>query len=74
MVLLRRIWWTSFYHGKTGSAVGLLVLTILTAWFTFGIPTLIWVIIDAFLIPGWVKEDEERVRQFAMREVNNMKS
>lgn len=63
-----------FYHGKTGSAVGLLVLTILTAWFTFDIPTLIWVIIDAFLIPGWVKEDEERVRQFAMREVNNMKS
>lgn len=37
-----------FYHGKVGSGVGLLVLTLLTVWFTFGIPTLIWAIIDAF--------------------------
>ena len=44
----RRIWCTSFYHGKIGSAIGLLILTLLTVWFTFGILTAVWVIIDAF--------------------------
>ena len=39
---------TSFYHGKIGSAIGLLILTLLTVWFTFGILTAVWVIIDAF--------------------------
>ena len=63
-----------FYHGKVGSGVGLLVLTLLTVWFTFGIPTLIWAIIDAFLIPNWVKEDEERIRQQALSEVKLMKN
>ena len=37
-----------FYHGKVGSGVGLLLLTLLTVWFTLGIPTAIWVIVDAF--------------------------
>ncbi|MDU2552728.1 MAG: TM2 domain-containing protein [Staphylococcus epidermidis] len=63
-----------FYHGKGGSGVGLLVLTLLTVWFTFGIPTLIWAIIDAFLIPNWVREDEERIRQQALSEVKLMKN
>lgn len=63
-----------FYHGKVGSGVGLLVLTLLTVWFTFGIPTLIWAIIDAFLIPNWVREDEERIRQQALSEVKLMKN
>ena len=74
MVLFRRIWCTSFYHGKIGSAIGLLILTLLTVWFTFGILTAVWVIIDAFLIPGWVREDQEKVRQNAMQEIKLMKN
>lgn len=54
--------------------MGLLVLTLLTVWFTFGIPTLIWAIIDAFLIPNWVKEDEDRIRQQALSEIKLMKN
>ena len=63
-----------FYHGKIGSAIGLLILTLLTVWFTFGILTAVWVIIDAFLIPGWVREDQEKVRQNAMQEIKLMKN
>ncbi|RZI01250.1 TM2 domain-containing protein [Staphylococcus condimenti] len=61
-----------FYFGKTGSAFGLMALTLLTAWFTFGIPTIIWVIVDAFLIPGWVEQDRTRVRRGAETEVQLM--
>ncbi|MDY5060411.1 TM2 domain-containing protein [Staphylococcus simulans] len=61
-----------FYFGKTGSAIGMIALTLLTAWFTFGIPTLIWVIVDAFLIPGWVEADRTRVRREAENEVQLM--
>lgn len=63
-----------FYHGKVGSGVGLLVLTLLTAWFTLGILTAIWVIVDAFLIPSWVREDEDRVRQNATNEIKLMRN
>lgn len=63
-----------FYFGKTGSAIGLLALTLLISWWTFGIPTFIWVIIDAFIIPSWVKKDEEMVRKQATDEVLMMKN
>ncbi len=52
-----------FYLGRTGSAVGMLVLLVLSALFSivgiglFGFLALvIWLIIDAFLIPGIVSE------------------
>ncbi|MEL0537287.1 TM2 domain-containing protein [Staphylococcus debuckii] len=61
-----------FYFGKTGSAIGMIALTLLTSWFTFAIPTLIWMIVDAFLIPGWVEEDRARVRKEAETEVQLM--
>ena len=61
-----------FYLGKTGSAVGLLILTLVTAWFTFGIPTIIWLIIDACLIPGMIEENKEKVRRHATEEVSMM--
>ncbi len=51
-----------FYNGRTGTAVTQLLLTIfgVLLLFAFGlgivllIPLWIWVIVDAFLIPGWI--------------------
>ncbi|UDI77485.1 TM2 domain-containing protein [Staphylococcus taiwanensis] len=62
-----------FYMGKTGSAIALLLVSLITVWFTLGIPTFIWVVIDAFLIPGWIREDQERIRQQVTTEVNFMR-
>ncbi len=52
-----------FYLGRTGSAVVLLILTVLTLltwWFGLGLVTGvvvgIWALIDAFLIPGMARE------------------
>ena len=52
-----------FYNGKTGSAVAQLLLTIfgILLLFAFGlgllllIPLWIWWLVDAFLIPGWIR-------------------
>lgn len=52
-----------FYNGKTGSAVAQLLMTIFGVLFlvAYGlgllllIPVWIWVLVDAFLIPGWVR-------------------
>lgn len=63
-----------FYFGKTGSAIGMLALNLLTTWWTFGIPILIWWLIDAFLIQNMLKEDEENIRRQAMAEVGLSKA
>lgn len=52
-----------FYNGKTGSAVAQLLLWIFGLVFLFAegvglialIPLGIWVLVDACLIPGWVR-------------------
>lgn len=51
-----------FYNGKTGSAVAILLMTIFGFLLSFVyigvfllIPVWIWVLVDAFLIPGWVR-------------------
>ncbi|MGE6917616.1 TM2 domain-containing protein [Achromobacter kerstersii] len=51
-----------FYAGKTGSAIAMLILTILGVVLSIvGVGFLmlfavgIWAIIDAFLIPGWIR-------------------
>lgn len=51
-----------FYAGKTGSAILLLAITLLGVLlsavgigFFFLAITGIWVLIDAFLIPGWIR-------------------
>lgn len=52
-----------FYNGRTGTAVALLLLS-LVGWSTifvgFGFLPLtivgVWVLVDAFLIPGWVRD------------------
>jgi TM2 domain-containing membrane protein YozV len=51
-----------FYAGKTGSAVAQLLLfifgiflSIVVVGFLLLIPLGIWVLVDAFLIPGWIR-------------------
>ena len=63
-----------FYFGKTGSAIGLIALTLLVSWWTLGIPTFIWIIIDAFLIPSWKHKDQQVIREQATSEVKFMKN
>jgi TM2 domain-containing membrane protein YozV len=59
-----------FYLGRTGSAVAILLLTIVgivTAVIGVGIVILlgtgIWILVDAFLIPGMVQQQKNDVRQ-----------
>lgn len=63
-----------FYLGKIGSGFGMLALNLLTSWFTFGIPIVIWWIVDAFLIKNMLKEDEAKIRREAMAEVELSKA
>ena len=56
------------YTGRTGSAVGMIALNVI-GWisliFVVGIFLLgalgIWVLVDAFLIPGWLKQHNGRL-------------
>jgi TM2 domain-containing membrane protein YozV len=57
-----------FYMGRTQSAVIQLVLAILgwsTIWFGLGFiflaPLGVWVLIDAFMIPGWIAEHNNKL-------------
>lgn len=52
-----------FYNGRTGTAIAVLALTLIgwgTVWFGVGIVFIaaagIWVLVDAFLIPSWVRQ------------------
>ena len=58
-----------FYLGRTGTAVAMLVMSILgwaTVAFMIGlillIPLGIWLIVDAFLIPGMIRQDDDEKR------------
>ena len=62
-----------FYLGRTGSAVALLALFITSLLLTvvliggFGLIVVgIWLIVDAFLIPGMVAEDNRKLTQRIM--------
>ena len=52
-----------FYNGKTGSAVAQLLMSIF-GWLLLAagiglallVPLGIWVLVDAFLIPGWIRD------------------
>lgn len=65
-----------FYNGKTGSAVAQLLMTIfgILLLLVYGlgllllIPVWIWVLVDAFLIPGWVRNQNSLL---AMQLANN---
>ena len=41
-----------FYFGKTGSAIAQLILTITVIG---SVVTFVWIIIDAFMIPDWLR-------------------
>lgn len=71
------LWWFTgiigghrYYMGKTGSAVAMTLITVLT--FGIGIiVTGIWWIVDAFFIPRWIQEDQDRIEVQAATEILN---
>lgn len=71
------LWWFTgiigghrYYMGKTGSAVAMTLITVLT--FGIGIiVTGIWWIVDAFSIPRWIQEDQDRIEVQAAIEILN---
>lgn len=48
-----------FYLGKTGTAVGQLICTLSLVGI---VVTFVWIIVDAFLIPGMVRELNSDIR------------
>ena len=59
-----------FYLGKTGSALVMLALSVIgwaTLFIVVGLVFLvavgIWVVVDVFLLPEIVRQDQERLRQ-----------
>jgi Predicted membrane protein len=63
-----------FYLGHTRSGTGLLVLTLagvllsaVGVGFVLLLGTAIWVLVDAFLIPGMVAEHKNKVREGLIR-------
>ena len=66
-----------FYLGSTGPGVGILILSIFgwpTAAFVVGLFLLagmvIWLIVDAFLIPGMIEKSNSAMRAMIMNEVS----
>ncbi|MGP3698678.1 TM2 domain-containing protein [Rhodobacter sp. NSM] len=69
-----------FYMGKTGSAVAMLILTILgfltLIIYIGGILLLIvavWALVDAFLIPGWIEDSTRTARARISREIEGLR-
>ncbi|MEQ6359492.1 TM2 domain-containing protein [Thermoanaerobacter thermohydrosulfuricus] len=60
------------YLGKTASGFVLMGVTLLTAWFTFGIPTFIWLIIDAFLLPGMIGEKNKEIETEILNQIKGV--
>jgi len=59
-----------FYLGKTGTAVAQLIITIIGCITLFPlIITGIWMLVDAFLIPGIIQAHTEEARRHARLEV-----
>ena len=58
-----------FYLGSVVSGVVLLLVTVLLGWFTFFIPTAIWVFIDLFLVGGMIKKSNNKLRTSIANEV-----
>ncbi|HLQ75074.1 MAG TPA: TM2 domain-containing protein [Alloiococcus sp.] len=55
-----------FYMGKVGTGLVQLALTIFFAWWTYAIIPGIWVLIDAFLLPGMLANNKNKLRQEAI--------
>lgn len=68
-----------FYLGRTGTAVTMLILFVIgwaTVAFIVGlallIPLGIWMLVDAFLIPGMISEDANNKRTAIANEISVM--
>ncbi|MFC5652752.1 TM2 domain-containing protein [Paenibacillus solisilvae] len=59
-----------FYMKKTGSAVAQLILTITVIGY---IVSGIWVLIDAFLLHTWVKEENQRIEDQIINDLISQK-
>ena len=57
-----------YYFGKTGSAIAMTLITVLTLGFG-AIITAIWAIVDVFLINGWLREDQDRIENGLSQEL-----
>ncbi|HWF76760.1 MAG TPA: NINE protein [Caulobacteraceae bacterium] len=55
-----------FYLGRAGSGIVILLLTIFVIGLFISIP---WVLIDAFLIPGMMRQKRDEIRQRLMTEM-----
>lgn len=53
-----------YYMGKTGSAIAMTLITVLTVGFGV-LVTVIWSFVDLFLIPGWLKDNQNSVEAAA---------
>lgn len=58
-----------FYMGKPISGLILLIITLFAGWFTLFLVTGLWLLVDLFLISGWLKQDEMRVKQEALMNI-----
>lgn len=57
-----------YYMGKTGSAIAMTLITVLTVGFGV-LVTEIWSFVDLFLIPGWLKDNQNSVEAAAAQNV-----
>ncbi len=57
-----------YYFGKTGSAIAMTLITVLTLGFG-AIITAIWAIVDVFLINGWLREDQDQIENGLSQEL-----
>ncbi|MCM6819349.1 TM2 domain-containing protein [Pediococcus pentosaceus] len=57
-----------YYMGKTGSAIAMTLITLLTVGFGV-LVTGIWSFVDLFLIPGWLKDNQNSVEAAAAQNV-----
>lgn len=56
-----------FYLGRVGSAFGMILATA-----CFLIPGAIWALVDAFLIPGMIRQKQDQIRRDVQLELLSM--
>ncbi|MGE5703685.1 MAG: TM2 domain-containing protein [Clostridia bacterium] len=60
-----------FYVGDIGLAIGLIVVWII-GWFTLFIPTLIWLLVDVFLLSGRVDKKNDELEASIIAQVKTI--
>ncbi|RMW42831.1 TM2 domain-containing protein [Lactiplantibacillus pentosus] len=59
-----------YYVGKTGSAIAMTLITVLTLGFG-AIVTGIWALVDLFLINGWLQDDRSQIEANTIQTILN---